>query len=68
MGNGIFPKWCYKCCGKKDFERLAKAHHLNEREISKFTADYKEIKKAYKKMNDQSNKSGFLGLVVLPNF
>ena len=54
MGGGVLSKVFYKCCGKKDFDKLAKAHHLNMRETLKFEADFKELRKVYKKVNKSS--------------
>ena len=54
MGGGFLSKVFYKCCGKKDFDKLAKAHHLNMRETLKFEADFKELRKVYKKVNKSS--------------
>lgn len=68
MGGSFLSRKFYKCCGKKNFDRLAKAHHLNERETKKFAADYEELRQAYKKMNKKISQNKGLSLVVLPNF
>ncbi len=68
MGGGLISKLFYSCCGKKNFDRLAKEHHLNERETQKFAADYKELRESYNKMHSKITQSPGLGLVVLPNF
>ena len=68
MGHSFLSKIFFKCCGKKNFEKLAKAHHLNIRETMKFEADYKELRKVYKKMNKGSGISKGIGMFVVPNF
>ena len=68
MGDSVVQSWFYRCCGKKNFQKLAKERHLSEREIQKFRVDYHDLKDVYEKLNKKKLESTVLGLVVLPNF